>query len=102
MSHHLSSDLAYLRELGAAQRPAITSACWVRRRAAADRDELGPAAEALSTRLRGPVGLDIGAVTPEAIGLAIVSRGACRLAGRPCGAVAEEPRVRRSHEIAAS
>jgi len=46
-------------------------------------DELGPAAEALSSRLRGPVGLDIGASTPEAIALSILSQIHAWLADRP-------------------
>jgi len=44
--------------------------------------ELGAAAEKLSSRIRGPVGVDIGAVTPEGIALAIVSEIHAWLAGR--------------------
>jgi xanthine/CO dehydrogenase XdhC/CoxF family maturation factor len=36
----------------------------------------------LSERLRGPVGLDIGAATPESIALSIVSEVHASLAGR--------------------
>jgi xanthine/CO dehydrogenase XdhC/CoxF family maturation factor len=36
----------------------------------------------IESRLRGPVGLNIGAVTPESIALAIVSEIHARLAGR--------------------
>ena len=39
-------------------------------------------AEKLKSRLRGPVGMDIGAVTPEGIALAIVSQIHAWLAGR--------------------
>jgi xanthine/CO dehydrogenase XdhC/CoxF family maturation factor len=44
--------------------------------------ELGPVADALKSRVRGPVGIDIGAVTPEGIALAIVSQIHAWLAGR--------------------
>jgi hypothetical protein len=46
---------------------------------------LGPAADTLRSRLRGPVGLDIGAVTPEGIALAIVSQIHAWLAERAVG-----------------
>jgi xanthine/CO dehydrogenase XdhC/CoxF family maturation factor len=82
MSHHLSSDLAYLRALGAAQRPAYVGLLGPAARRRRIADELGPAAEELSTRLRGPVGLDIGASTPESIALAIVSEVHAWLADR--------------------
>ena len=82
MSHHLSSDLAYLRALGAAQRPAYVGLLGPAARRRRIADELGPAAEELSTRLRGPVGLDIGASTPESIALAIVSEVHAWLAER--------------------
>jgi xanthine dehydrogenase accessory factor len=44
--------------------------------------ELGPVAQELEFRVRGPVGIDIGAVTPEGIALAIVSQIHAWLAGR--------------------
>lgn len=82
MSHHLASDLAYLRVLGAAQGPAYVGLLGPSARRRRIADELGPAAERLSTRLRGPVGLDIGAATPESIALAIVSEVHAWLADR--------------------
>ena len=44
--------------------------------------ELGPLGETLKSRVRGPVGIDIGAVTPEGIALAIISQIHAWLAGR--------------------
>jgi xanthine/CO dehydrogenase XdhC/CoxF family maturation factor len=82
MSHHLTSDLAYLRVLGAALRPAYVGLLGPAARRRRIADELGPAAEGLRTRLRGPVGLDIGASTPESIALAIVSEVHAWLADR--------------------
>ena len=87
MSHHLKSDVAYLRELGAAAAPDYVGLLGPAARRLRIAQDLGLEAEALRTRLRGPVGIDIGAVTPEAIGLAIVSQVHAALAGRPCGAV---------------
>ena len=72
MSHHLASDEAYLAAL--AQSP-VRSVGLLGPRARRERllSALGPTAAALRPRLRGPVGLDIGAVTPEAIALAIAA-----------------------------
>jgi xanthine/CO dehydrogenase XdhC/CoxF family maturation factor len=44
--------------------------------------ELGPLQQTLNSRLHGPVGIDIGASTPEAIALSIVSQIHAWLAGR--------------------
>ena len=82
MSHHLLSDAAYLRELAQAGVPAYVGLLGPEARRARVVQELGPAAEQLKSRLRGPVGLDIGAVTPEGIALAIVSQIHAWLAGR--------------------
>jgi xanthine dehydrogenase accessory factor len=73
MSHHLASDAAYLRELAAAGVPGYIGLLGpaVRRRRLMQ--ELGGAADSLQGRLHSPVGLALGAVTPEAIALAIVS-----------------------------
>jgi xanthine/CO dehydrogenase XdhC/CoxF family maturation factor len=72
MSHHLSSDAHYLRAL-AASPIAYVGLLGPRPRRERLLEELGASGAALAPRLRGPVGLDIGAVTPEAIALAIVA-----------------------------
>ena len=73
MSHHLASDAAYLRELAAAGAPAYVGLLGPRARRERLMQELGGAADSLHDRLHSPVGLDLGAITPEAIALAIVS-----------------------------
>jgi xanthine dehydrogenase accessory factor len=84
MSHHLESDAAYLRAL------ASTSVGYIgllgpRPRRARLLDEIGAAAAGIERRLRSPIGLDIGAVTPEGIALAIVAEIHAAAAGRDGG-----------------
>jgi xanthine dehydrogenase accessory factor len=74
MSHHLASDAAYLKSLAEADSPGyigLLGPAARRRRLAA---EVGTLTERLRGRLRGPVGLSIGAVTPEGIALAIIAQ----------------------------
>jgi xanthine/CO dehydrogenase XdhC/CoxF family maturation factor len=82
MSHHLMSDASYLRELAQAGVPAYIGLLGPEARRIRLAQELGPVAEKLKSRLRGPVGSDIGAVTPEGIALAIVTQIHAWLAGR--------------------
>jgi xanthine/CO dehydrogenase XdhC/CoxF family maturation factor len=82
MSHHLASDTEYLRELAQAAVPAYVGLLGPGARRRRLIQELGSAAEKLQYRLHGPVGIDIGAVTPEAIALAIISQIHAWLAGR--------------------
>jgi xanthine dehydrogenase accessory factor len=82
MSHHLPSDAAYLRALAQAGAPAFVGLLGPKARRNRLTDELGSAAESLQSRLHGPVGIDIGAVTPEGIALAIVSQIHAWLAAR--------------------
>jgi xanthine/CO dehydrogenase XdhC/CoxF family maturation factor len=82
MSHHLLSDASYLRELALAGVPAYIGLLGPAARRIRLAQELGPLADALKSRLRGPVGIDIGAVTPEGIALAIVTQIHAWLAGR--------------------
>jgi xanthine dehydrogenase accessory factor len=81
MSHHLVSDTEYLRALAGTSIPyvGLLGPAARRRRLLA---ELGDEAARLGARLYGPVGLDIGARTPEAIAIAIVAEIQAFLAGR--------------------
>jgi xanthine dehydrogenase accessory factor len=81
MSHHLPSDIVYLRALAASDNPAYVGLLGPAARRVRILEELGSAAQGLGPRLRGPVGLDIGATTPEAIALAIVAQVHAWLAG---------------------
>ncbi len=83
MSHHLKSDESYLRELAEAGAPEYIGLLGPRVRRERLTKELGPAEALLRSRLRGPVGLDIGALTPESIALCIVAQIHAWLAGRP-------------------
>jgi xanthine/CO dehydrogenase XdhC/CoxF family maturation factor len=82
MSHHLKSDEAYLRELAAAGAPDYVGLLGPAARRQRIARDLGVAYEHLRSRLRGPVGIDIGAVNPESIALSIVSQLHAHLAGR--------------------
>jgi xanthine dehydrogenase accessory factor len=82
MSHHLPSDEIYLHELALAGCPGYVGLLGPTARRRRLEVELGPLTELLGDRLRGPVGLDIGAQTPESIALAIVGQIHAWLAGR--------------------
>ena len=81
MSHHLDSDLHYLRALSRAAVPYVGLLGPAARREKLMSD-LGDDAGALRPRLRAPVGLDIGGRTPESIALAIIGEVHAALAGR--------------------
>jgi xanthine/CO dehydrogenase XdhC/CoxF family maturation factor len=72
MSHHLPSDLAYLRSLAETSIPyvGLLGPAVRREKLLAD---LGAAAHRLRPRLHAPVGLALGGRTPESIALAIVA-----------------------------
>jgi len=82
MSHHFASDVDYLRSLTAGDMDYIGVLGPAARRARLLAELGGGAAAALAARVRGPVGLDIGAVTPEAIALAIAADIYAAAAGR--------------------
>jgi xanthine/CO dehydrogenase XdhC/CoxF family maturation factor len=84
MSHHLTSDEAYLGALADSTIPYIGLLGPAPRRARLLSD-IGDKAQRLGNRLYGPIGLDIGANTPETIALAIVSEIQAVLAGRHGG-----------------
>lgn len=72
MSHHLPSDLEYLRALSASPLSYIGLLGPPARREKL-LTELGIEAERLRPRLRAPVGFNLGGRTPESIALAIVA-----------------------------
>jgi xanthine dehydrogenase accessory factor len=81
MSHHLESDLHYLRALSRSAVPyvGLLGPAGRREKLLAD---LGAEAAALLPRLRAPVGLDIGGRAPESIALSIVGEVHAALSGR--------------------
>ncbi len=81
MSHHLVSDREYLRQLANVD-VAYVGVLGPPARRARLLEELGDAAGDLPSRLKGPVGLDIGADTPESIALSIMAELHAVLRGR--------------------
>ncbi|HTU67072.1 MAG TPA: XdhC family protein [Steroidobacteraceae bacterium] len=81
MSHHLDSDLAYLRMLARSAVPYVGLLGPAARREKLLAD-LGADAALLRPRLRAPIGLDIGGRAPESIALSIVGEVHAVLAGR--------------------
>lgn len=79
MSHHLETDRAYLAALAGVKLDYL-GVLGPPARKARLLGELGPAGEGLA-RLKGPVGLDIGADSPESIALSIVAELQATLAG---------------------
>lgn len=72
MSHHLVTDREYLRQLADVEIPylGLLGPPARRRRLI---DDLGDAGKRLEARLRGPVGIDIGADSAESIALSIAA-----------------------------
>jgi xanthine dehydrogenase accessory factor len=84
MSHHLQSDLAYLRALAASPIGYVGLLGPAPRREKL-RSELGAQAETFAGRLRSPVGLAIGGRSSASIALAIVAEIHAWLHGRAGG-----------------
>ncbi|MEX1993026.1 MAG: XdhC family protein [Steroidobacteraceae bacterium] len=82
MSHHLPADLAYLRALADCRSIGYVGLLGPAARRERLLADLGTAAAMLRPRLRAPIGLDIGARTPEAIALAAAGELHAWLAGR--------------------
>jgi xanthine/CO dehydrogenase XdhC/CoxF family maturation factor len=84
MSHHLAADRAYLEALVAAA-PRFIGLLGPAHRRARLLAEVGEAVHAVAGRIHGPVGLDIGATTPQGIALAIIAQVHAVLSGRSGG-----------------
>lgn len=84
MSHHLDSDLTYLRQLAATDIPYVGLLGPAPRREKL-RAQLGPAARRLDGRLHSPVGLALGGRSSAAIALAIVAEIQAFLNGQEGG-----------------
>lgn len=82
MTHHIDHDAVYLSQL-AGQPPAYLGVLGPRAR----RDQLLETIGCPELRVRGPVGLDLGAELPEAIALAIMAEIHAVLAGRQAGSL---------------
>jgi xanthine dehydrogenase accessory factor len=86
MSHHLESDASYLQALSSTD---VEYIGLLGPKARRDRllAEIGNAAVGIEARLRAPIGLDIGATTPEGIALAILAEIHAAAAGRLGGPI---------------
>jgi len=80
MSHHLATDRKYLAELATVD-TGYLGVLGPRARRARLLADLAAEAPALGSRLRGPVGIDIGADSPESIALSIVADLQATLSG---------------------
>lgn len=85
MNHGLALDVEYLRRL-ATEAPGFIGLLGPAARRARIFEEVGPAVQKIADRIRGPVGLDIGANTPAGIALAIVAQIHAILAGKRAAA----------------
>lgn len=72
MSHHLLTDQAYLAQLADSNIPYV-GVLGPGARKARLLEALGEAGRSLASRLKGPVGLDIGADSPESIALSLIA-----------------------------
>lgn len=72
MSHHLDTDRTYLAQLAMVE-TGYVGVLGPPARKSRLLDELGATGEALRPRLKGPVGIDIGADSPESIAVSILA-----------------------------
>jgi xanthine dehydrogenase accessory factor len=86
MSHHLAADAVYLGTLADCGHVGYVGLLGPAPRRDRLLQMLGPKAPRLDGRLRAPIGLDIGARTPEAIALAAAGELHAWIAGRAGGA----------------
>jgi xanthine dehydrogenase accessory factor len=93
MSHHLPSDLAYLRALSSSSISYLGLLGPAARREKLLSD-LGGDVDPLRGRLRSPIGLDIGGRAPESIALSIVAEIHAQLHGAGGGALSDSGRYR--------
>ena len=93
MSHHLPSDLAYLRALSTSAIPYLGLLGPAARREKL-LSELGGDVAPLRGRLRSPIGLDIGGRAPESVALSIVAEIHAQLHGAAGGALSDSDRYR--------
>jgi xanthine dehydrogenase accessory factor len=82
MSHHLASDIEYLRQLATEDPPAYIGLLGPTARRKRIFDELGPLVTLVVDRVHAPVGLDIGATTPAGIALAVIAEIHATQAGK--------------------
>ena len=85
MSHHLGADLSWLQAIAAHDGIAYVGLLGPPARRERLLDELGAQVTRLDGRLRAPLGLDIGARTPEAIAVAAIAELHAWIAGRGGG-----------------
>jgi len=99
MSHHFISDRNYLAALAGSDIPYIGLLGPAVR---CDRllSQSGPIAAALGSRLRSPVGLDLGGANPEGIALAIIAEIQATLTGRQHVGSLNAPRAAASPSVA--
>ena len=90
MSHHLLTDQIYLAQLADTE---VSYIGVLGPRARRDRllGALGSTGDALRDRLRGPVGIDIGADAPESIALSLLAEIHATLAGRSGEGLTNKP-----------
>ncbi|MDP6437340.1 MAG: XdhC family protein [Gammaproteobacteria bacterium] len=94
MSHHLETDRLYLQQLAALpvdKQPDYVGILGPPARKQKLLDDLGDTGQGLANRLRGPVGLDLGADSPATIALSLISEIQAVLNGSSGNALSNTP-----------